>query len=114
MGDDAIHQGHCTRAVCRYGDPQCPVCRGEFPGGRAEIALSVLKDADMVRPRAEQYAVRNRMTGHVYAPANKPPKAAVTDLDKARWQRQKLAGDGADQGFFEIVKRPVGDWEVVE
>lgn len=46
MGDEAIHAGHCSRYACLYGDPNCPVVEVNLPGGKAEQALTVLRDVE--------------------------------------------------------------------
>jgi len=117
VGDEAIHRGHCTRARCAYGDPQCPVDMGEFTGepGRAERALAVLREEEGLR---YEWCVRSKSEDWVYALPRIIPKALYGKrgtLEAAQWHLTKIAGhDPEDHKHFEIVRRLVGDWQVVE
>jgi hypothetical protein len=140
MGDEAIHAAHCSAFWCVYGDPNCPVVEvepGQIRGG-AEAALAVLREKpepdpcqplspicetcgfrhpEQVTALTEEFLVRNAVTGWVYA----LPKVLPKFLDGqrgteecARWHLRQIAGpDPEDWTGFEIVKRPVGAWEVV-
>jgi hypothetical protein len=46
-GDEAIHAGHCSRYACVYQDPACPVAVETLPGGRAAMAMRVLREEGM-------------------------------------------------------------------
>lgn len=119
MGDEAIHAAHCSVYRCVYGDPQCPVVEEILPGGRAELALASLREpVDTIVPPAEEYRVRDKASGWVYALPKALPKFLERKRDTlecAEWHlRQLNAGnEPEDWGWVEIVKRPVGQWEVV-
>jgi hypothetical protein len=93
-----------------------------------ESMMAKYAEAGDLRDRAEaaearlaalgtEFAVRNMTSGWVYA----LPKVLPKFLDGQRgtrecaeWHRRQIAGpDPEDWTGFEIVKRPVGPWEVV-
>jgi hypothetical protein len=114
-GDEAVHAGHCSRYRCVYGDPGCPVAVETLPGGRAYRALAALREEPEALP-GEEFAVRSTSEDWVYALPRILPKALYGKRgtrEAAEWHLRKLAG-GEDTEGFEIVRRPVGPWEVVQ
>jgi hypothetical protein len=137
-GDEAIHAAHCSAFRCVYGDPNCPTVEVE-PGvqrGGAESALAALREGEpcvelapicgtcgfrhpaKAVDTAIEYLVRATDTGWVYALPKLLPKFLAGKRgtqEAAEWHRRQIAGpDPEDWTGFEIVKRPVGQWEVVQ
>lgn len=110
MSDPAVHWSHCHTWGCEYDDARCPVTLTLVPEqeeAEAEVELEL----------SEEYAVRNPGEDWIYA----LPRILPKDLygrrgsrEAAEWHRQKLAGKDGDVTGFEIVRRPVGPWEVVQ
>lgn len=141
MGDDKIHAAHCSPYACLYEDPNCPVFVESLPGGRSEKALAALREEPIptaeelaqqilvlrveldtarasVSTTTEEFLVRNQADDWVYALPRLLPKFLYGKRgtrEAAEWHRRQLAGpDPEDWTGFEIVKRPVGPWEVVQ
>lgn len=123
MGDDAIHQAHCSAFRCVYGDPACPVNEEGVTGGHTDAALAVLREEKPVsiwdRPQGRcpgegcWYALplddAGLIMGHSKAGTLETCEGGgKLPLDEAEIERQRLAALGMTEEY--AVRATSQDW----